>query len=53
MTAKQERELQFLCNPENALKCEDCPRNYDFSSWPGHRLPCGDFDCCIADDEDE
>ena len=48
----------WLCNPENAFHCEGCPENQDFSSWPGTRLPCGQFHCWVSintadDDEDE
>lgn len=25
--------------------CEKCPENRGFDSWPGYRLPCGQFKC--------
>ena len=49
---QQEKEIQdykdFMYNPENVGHCEGCPENRDFSSWPGHRLPCGQFHCWVA-----
>lgn len=38
----------FMYNPENIEQCDCCPENQGFSSWPGHRLPCGQFNCWVV-----
>ena len=53
-----EAARQFVNNPANELKCDACPHNNDFSAWPGHRLPCGQFKCwvtvqCEHDEDDD
>ena len=45
--SKFEAARRFLCNPANSHNCEECPENRDFSSWPGTRLPCGQFHCWV------
>ena len=27
--------------------CENCIYNQEFDSWPGYRLPCGQFNCWL------
>ncbi len=39
--------LRFMYNPDNYMHCSDCPENQEFSSWPGYRLPCGQFSCWV------
>lgn len=39
--------LSFLSNVENSHNCSECPYNEEFSDWPGHRLPCGQFNCWV------
>jgi len=39
--------IKFMCNPYNYKKCDECPANDDCSSWPGNRLPCGQFYCWV------
>ena len=49
---KEQKEIQdykdFMLNPENIERCDGCPENQGFSSWPGHRLPCGQFNCWVV-----
>lgn len=39
--------IDFMFNEENSHKCESCPANEGHSSWPGFRLPCGQFNCWV------
>lgn len=39
---------RFMADSSNAHNCEHCPANQDFSEWPGHRLPCGQFNCWVT-----
>lgn len=52
MTQQEEKAMQdyknFMYNPKNEGHCEGCPENGGFSSWPGHRLPCGQFRYWVA-----
>ena len=38
---------RWLCDPDNSCNCDECPMNEEFSSWPGTRLPCGQFQCWV------
>lgn len=44
MTKKEIDEyIDFMCNPENSQRCEDCPENEDRSG----RLLCGQQNCWV------
>lgn len=56
MTHEEYREWIF--NPANSHNCAECPHENGFDSWPGDRLPCGQFNCwvdihCNRSSEDE
>ena len=36
----------FMCNPDNRMNCDKCPKNRDMSDWQG-RLPCGQYNCWV------
>lgn len=38
--------VDFMYNPDNAFRCEDCPENRDFDNWQG-TLPCGQQNCWV------
>lgn len=53
-----DKYVESINNPKNKHNCEKCPENAGFDSWPGNRLPCGQFHCwvelhCDCDKEDE
>lgn len=39
--------VDFMLNPENANKCDDCPENIGSDSWQG-KLPCGQQNCWVT-----
>ena len=49
MTREEIKDYQdFMYDPENIERCDCCPENRGFSSWPGHRLPCGQDNCWVV-----
>ncbi len=57
MDISREEYIKFMYNPENINNCSKCPENQNFSSWPGNKLPCGQFHCWVElhckNEEDE
>ena len=48
-----QEHYEFVTDPANSFRCSDCPENRGFDSWPGDRLPCGQFHCwCELNSED-
>ena len=50
--------VNFMNDRNNSHCCDRCPENNGFDSWPGNRLPCGQFHCwvdmhCEDDAQDE
>ena len=43
---KHKLYVEFMCNPNNSHKCENCPENRNFDSWEG-KLPCGQQNCWV------
>lgn len=42
-TDEANKYIEFMNNPSNVHNCKECPENREFSSWPGNRLPYGQF----------
>ena len=39
--------IEFMNDPNNSHNCVKCPENAGFDTWPGNRLPCGQFNCWV------
>ena len=39
--------IRVMNNESNIGNCSECPENNNFSSWPGTKLPCGQFHCWV------
>lgn len=53
MTVQEYRDWMY--NPKNSHKCDECPENRGFDSWQD-RLPCGQWNCwvdCHCREEEE
>ena len=46
---EQERKnyVDFMCNIENAHKCDRCPENHNFNSYNSEN-PCGQQNCWVV-----
>ena len=46
---EQERKnyVDFMCNIENAHKCDRCPENHNFNSYNAEN-PCGQQNCWVV-----
>lgn len=41
-----EEYVDFMYNPGNSHRCEECPENHGCSSWQGN-FPCGQQHCWV------
>jgi len=42
-----EEYIDFMCDPDNAYNCAECPENKGFETFPETRKPCGQFVCWV------
>ena len=41
--------INFMCNPDNIMNCENCPENEGYDSGGfGNIHPCGQFNCWVV-----